>query len=102
MRIFEIVSLKEDFNLLVHVLMINSLIIQEIVIAILFHINSIISCIWVAVFKVEKVRLLLMYDTRPFEQKLFKTISQDIPFLPQLLIYNFEPQNNEQHFNSIL
>ncbi|CAF3380291.1 unnamed protein product [Rotaria sp. Silwood2] len=52
--------------------------------------------------KFDKVRLLLMYDKRPFEQKLFKIISQDFLFLQQLLIYNFEPQNNEQHYSSTL
>ncbi len=50
----------------------------------------------------DKVRLLSMLDRRPFEYELFKIISQDIPFLQALYIYNFIPQKNKQHHSSTL
>ncbi|CAF2395648.1 unnamed protein product [Rotaria sp. Silwood2] len=52
--------------------------------------------------KFDKVRLLSMFDERPFEHKLFKIISQDFPFLQLLIIYNLEPQENDQHDSSTL
>jgi hypothetical protein len=35
-----------------------------------------------------KVRWLVMDDTRPFENELFKIISQDFPFLKSLAVVN--------------
>lgn len=52
--------------------------------------------------KFDKVRLLSMHDTRPFEHKLFQIISQDFPFLQQLTIRNDLPQNNGQHHSCTL
>jgi len=48
----------------------------------------------------DNVRLLSMHDVRPFEHKLFQIISQDFPFLEQLIILNDKPQNNEQRHSS--
>ncbi|CAF3842973.1 unnamed protein product [Rotaria magnacalcarata] len=42
------------------------------------------------------VRNLMMVDTRPFEHKLFKLISQDFPFLQHLYIYNDESQKYKE------
>ncbi|CAF2919463.1 unnamed protein product [Rotaria sp. Silwood2] len=50
----------------------------------------------------DKVRLLSMKDVRPFEHKLFQIISQDFPFLQQLIIRNDIPQKNEQYHSSTL
>ncbi len=52
--------------------------------------------------KFDKVRLLLMEDIRPFENELFKIISQDFPFLQQLCVCNDHPQRNEHHHSSTL
>ncbi|CAF1682706.1 unnamed protein product, partial [Rotaria magnacalcarata] len=43
-----------------------------------------------------KVRNLMMVDTRPFEHKLFKLISQDFPFLQHLYIYNDESRKYKE------
>jgi hypothetical protein len=45
----------------------------------------------------DKVRYLMMSDTRPFEHQLFKLISQDFPFLKELIICNAQPQKDKQH-----
>ncbi|CAF1430375.1 unnamed protein product [Rotaria sordida] len=50
----------------------------------------------------DNVRLLSMYDVRPFEHELFKIIAQDFPFLQQLSIYNDNSQKNKQHHLSTL
>jgi hypothetical protein len=50
----------------------------------------------------DKVRLLSMYDIRPFEHELFQIIAQDFPFLQQLSIYNDKRQKNKQHHLSTL
>ncbi|CAF1159786.1 unnamed protein product, partial [Rotaria sordida] len=52
--------------------------------------------------KFDKVRLLTMFDIRPFEHELFKIISQDFPFLQQLHICNNHRQINEHHHSSTL
>ena len=52
--------------------------------------------------KFDKVRLLSMYDIRPFEHDLFQIISQDFPFLQQLSIYNEKAQKNKHHHSSAL
>jgi hypothetical protein len=44
-----------------------------------------------------KVRYLSMADNSPFEHKLFKLISQDLPFLEFLYIRNDQPQKDKQH-----
>ncbi|UJR17915.1 hypothetical protein I4U23_004814 [Adineta vaga] len=45
----------------------------------------------------DTVRTLLMRDTRPFEQPLFKIICQDFPFLNKLIIINnHQVQENKQ------
>jgi hypothetical protein len=43
-----------------------------------------------------KVRFLLMIDSRPFESNFFKVISQCFPFLVQLDIINVQSQKNKQ------
>ncbi|CAF3609710.1 unnamed protein product [Rotaria socialis] len=50
----------------------------------------------------DTVRLLSMRDERPFEHKLFQIISQDFPFLRQLIIRNDIPQKNGQHHSCTL
>lgn len=48
------------------------------------------------------VRCLCMCDWHPFEHKFFKIISQDFPFLEDLLIANEKPQTSKQElFGSI-
>jgi len=50
-----------------------------------------------------KVRCLTMNDnTRPFEHQLFEVISQDFPFLKELIINNVLPQQNKQHSSSLI
>ncbi|CAF4314197.1 unnamed protein product [Rotaria sp. Silwood2] len=49
-----------------------------------------------------KVRWLLMHDIRPFENELFKIISQDFPFLESLSIINRESQKNKQHSSTFI
>ena len=44
-----------------------------------------------------KVRLLVMLDIRPFENELFKIISQDFPSLQRLSIYNLKAQQNKHN-----
>jgi hypothetical protein len=36
-------------------------------------------------------------DTRRFEHNVFKSISEDFPFLYELHTWNVEPQNDKQH-----
>jgi len=38
-----------------------------------------------------------MLDVRPFENELFKIISQDFPFLQPLSINSLKAQKNKQH-----
>jgi hypothetical protein len=52
--------------------------------------------------KFDKVKVLSMFDRRPFQRKLFQIISEDFRFLQKLIIFNFEPQENEQHDSSTL
>jgi hypothetical protein len=42
-----------------------------------------------------------MNDKHPFEHQLFKVISQDFPFLKDLIIDNFVPSQNKQHSLSL-
>jgi hypothetical protein len=49
-----------------------------------------------------KVRFLLMVDSRPFEHNFFKVISQDFPFLKRLCILNYKPQQNKQQSSTII
>jgi hypothetical protein len=48
------------------------------------------------------VRLLAMKDVRPFENDLFKIISQDFPFLQCLSIYNENSQKNKEHLPTFI
>ncbi|CAF1037544.1 unnamed protein product [Adineta steineri] len=50
----------------------------------------------------EKVRRLKMWDTNPFEYKLFKIISQDFPFLEFLYIANDCSQEENQHSSTTI
>jgi hypothetical protein len=50
----------------------------------------------------DKVRYLAMYDRHPFEHQLFKVISQDFPFLKELIIDNIIPPQNKQHSSSLI
>ncbi len=50
----------------------------------------------------DKVRSLLMLDSRPFEHNFFKVISQSFPFLQTLRILNSKPQQNKQQSSTIL
>ncbi len=45
----------------------------------------------------DKVRQLTMVDQIPFENKLFKIISEDFPFLEMLYICNLFPQEDNHH-----
>jgi hypothetical protein len=45
----------------------------------------------------DKVRRLTMADQIPFENKLFKLLSQDFPFLELLYIDNIFPQEDNDH-----
>ncbi|CAF4044574.1 unnamed protein product [Rotaria sordida] len=49
-----------------------------------------------------KVRQLKMNDGIPFENKLFKVISQDFPFLEFLYISNDYPQKDNQHSSTLI
>jgi hypothetical protein len=49
-----------------------------------------------------KVRYMVMKDSRPFEHKLFKLISQDFPFLNNLFVINNQPQNDQQQSFSLI
>jgi hypothetical protein len=49
-----------------------------------------------------KVRWLVMYDIRPFDNELFKIISQDFPFLDSLSIINRVAQKNKQHSSTLI
>ncbi|CAM4777925.1 unnamed protein product, partial [Rotaria magnacalcarata] len=46
--------------------------------------------------KFNKVRWLIMRDGDPFENELFKIISQDFPFLKKLAIFNTAAQQNKR------
>ncbi|CAF2114504.1 unnamed protein product [Rotaria magnacalcarata] len=48
------------------------------------------------------VRLLVMLDVHPFENDLFKIISQNFPLLQRLSIDNREPQKTKQHSSTII
>jgi hypothetical protein len=49
-----------------------------------------------------KVRYLQMTDIYPFEHKLFKLVSQDLPFLEFLYISNTRPQKDKQHSSTLI
>jgi hypothetical protein len=49
-----------------------------------------------------KVRWLVMDDTRPFENELFKIISQDFPFLKSLAVVNRASQKNKEHSSAFI
>ena len=42
--------------------------------------------------KFDQVRVLYMYDRRPFEHRLFQIIARDFPFLQTLLLTNWQEQ----------
>ncbi|CAF4692722.1 unnamed protein product [Rotaria socialis] len=44
-----------------------------------------------------KVRMLMMLDRYPFEEKVFKIISENFLFLQKLIILNLKEQQNDQH-----
>jgi hypothetical protein len=44
----------------------------------------------------DKVRALMMYDTRPFEHRFFKLISRCFPFLEELAVCNYQSQVEKQ------
>jgi hypothetical protein len=50
----------------------------------------------------KKVRQLKMWDTIPFEYKLFQIISQDFPFLELLYISNNKPQEDNHHSSTLI
>jgi hypothetical protein len=43
-----------------------------------------------------------MNDKHPFEHQLFKVISQDVPFLKELIIHNVVPPQNKQCSSSLI
>ena len=49
-----------------------------------------------------QVRVLTMCDDYPFEDALFRIISQDMPFLEHLQICNTHPQNDKQPPSTVL
>ncbi|CAF2933740.1 unnamed protein product [Rotaria sp. Silwood2] len=49
-----------------------------------------------------RVRMLVMRDRYPFEYILFKIISEDFPFLENLIILNLNELKNDQHHSSTL
>jgi hypothetical protein len=58
------------------------------------------SCFQGGIF--HKVRYLKMYDTIPFEHKLFEVISQAFPFLEFLYISNINSQNGKQNSSTLI
>jgi hypothetical protein len=49
-----------------------------------------------------KVRHLVMMYSYPFEHRLFKLISEDLPFLKYLRIHNDQPQKNKQRSSTLI
>ena len=47
--------------------------------------------------KSDQVRVLVMYDRRPFEHRLFQIIARDFPFLQQLFLTNLVGQQAKDH-----
>jgi hypothetical protein len=47
--------------------------------------------------KFDQVRMLSMFDRRPFEHRLFQIIARDLPFLRWLLVANRERQQMKDH-----
>jgi hypothetical protein len=95
MKLFNVVSLEEDTDKLVHIFILDQWRLEAVAISTDFRMNSNILSISTTLFQGDmfhKVRHLKMSDTHPFEHKFFKLISQNFPFLEVLYICNYEPQ----------
>lgn len=52
--------------------------------------------------KFDRVQILVMYDRRPFEHRLFQIIARDFPFLKRLFLANWEEQQMKDHSVELL
>ena len=52
--------------------------------------------------KFDQVRILNMYDRRPFEHRLFQIIARDFPLLQNLLLTNWEEQQVKDHSGQLI
>jgi len=50
----------------------------------------------------DKVQSMAMYDTRPFEHKFFKLVSEDFPCLKNLYICNDKPQKDKENSSTLI